>query len=97
MPGRIIYTYKKECNRRMEKLHEEELDSLHFVTKYCEVDKVREDRIARTCCEADNIRENRIARAGVADNIKEDRIARTCRVADEVREDRVASTCCEAN
>ena len=64
----------------MEKLHEEELGSLHFVTKYCEVDKVREDRIARTCCEADNIREDRIARSCcVVDKVKE---ARPCFEAD---------------
>jgi hypothetical protein len=40
----------------METLHNEELESLHFLTKYCEADKVRKDRIARTC-EADKVRE----------------------------------------
>jgi hypothetical protein len=64
----------------LENLHEEELDSLHFVTKYCEADKVWEDRIARIRCEAD---------------IREDRIARTCCVADKVREDRTARSCCD--
>jgi hypothetical protein len=38
---------------------------LHFVTKYCEVDNIREDRIARTCRVADKVREDRIARTRV--------------------------------
>ena len=71
--GENIQTYERECNRRMEKLHEEELDSSHFVTNCCGVGRVREDRIARTCCVADEFREDRLARPCC-----EDRIARTC-------------------